>query len=217
MNTPLKDSSRNSLGIWKAWLHFNIWSFILLTIAVSGVGLVSDTDKYKDRSKTMLVDIVMDTFTSREIKFFPQVWRNEFQGDVAGERKFFVTLFYPGPGHHRPMVRHDRIYALINVDEFLKLGIDADHPVPVLKYGVTPTMENYDYSNGDVYSGSVYDVYEKNVGSYMKYNKAYWGVSIMDLVHFIYPWVSLPWGLGCGIYSVARRVAYRRPRATRID
>lgn len=207
MNAPLEDTSP---GIWKPWLHFNVWSFLFLTIVVSVVGWVSDADEYKERSEVMLVDVVLDTFTSREGAFFPHVWISEFQGVVAAERKFFSILFYPGPMHHPPTARHERIYAIINVDDFAALGSDANHPVPVLKYGISPAMENFDYSTRDAYTGATYDVYDKNVVNYIKYNKDYWGVSIMDIVHFIYPWISLPWGVGCGIYAFARRVRYRR-------
>lgn len=199
-------------GIWRPWLHFNLWSFLLLLFASGVIAGVTDTDEYKRRSETLLVEVVPDTFVFRENKFFPQVWMSEFQGVVDGRRRFFVILFYPGKSHHPPTARHERIYAVVNVDELAALGGDAGHPVPVLKYGVSSAMENFDYAIWDVNSGVVYDVYEQNVASYVRYNRSYGGVAIMDLVHVIYLWIGLPWGVGCGIYTVARCVR-RRVRA----
>ncbi len=211
MNTSYRGTS---WSIWRLWLHFNVWAFLLLVLTSSVLGWIADTDEYKRRSETLLVEVVPDTFVFRENKFFPHVWISEFEGVVAGEHKFFAILFYPGKSHHPPTARHERIYGVINIDEFSALGSDADQPVPILKYGTSPALENFDYAFEDVNHGVVYDVYEKNVTSYVKYNRRYRGISFMELMHVVIFWVSLPWGAGCAIYAFARRVARRVTPAT---
>jgi hypothetical protein len=192
--------------VWLPWLHFNLWSFLFLIVFVSNaLGWGSHIDKYKERSEIFPVDVLSNTFSVRERMFLPHVFISEFQGKVRGERKFFAIFSYPGKWHKVPTARHETIYAVINVDHFASLGGDVDHPIPILKYGVSPAMENFDYTRYDVNSGFLYDAYQKNVVNYFSYNKHYGGISIMELVDLIYLWISLPWGIGCGVYVGLRR------------
>lgn len=191
----------------QAWLHFNLWSFLLLMLLTLIIGWVSDIDRYRQNSNTFLIEVVPDTFRFQENKFFPHVFISEFQGVVAGERKFFAVFFYPRRGDKKPTKRHKQIYAIVNSDDYTALGKDADHPVPILNYGTSPTMENFDYSTlYDANSRVMSDSYKNKVENYLKYNKLYGGVSIMNAVRFLYLWISLPWGLGCAIYLAIKRL-----------
>lgn len=203
MKAPRKDTASR---IWQSWLHFNLWSFLLVNLTAGLLGWTSNVDRYRGRSEVFIVDVVPGTFAVRETMLLPHAFISEFQGIMGGEPKFFAILFYPSKPHRRPTAQHERIYALINVDELKVMGADAAHPIPVLKYGVSPEMENFDYGTGDVNRSVLFDVYQNNVVNYISYNKEYWGVSIAALVRVVYLWISLPWGIGCGIYAAVRRM-----------
>lgn len=207
MNDPRTVTARR---VWRPWLHFNLWSFLLINLTISLLGWASDVDKYRDKSELFIVDVVPGTFTVRETMLLPHAFISEFQGVVAGETRFFAIFFYPSKPHRKPTSHHERIYALINVDEFKVMGNDVDHPIPVLKYGISPEMENFDYDTGDVNRSVLFNVYRNNVENYIAHNKPYWGVSIAALVRFLYLWISLPWGIGCLIYLTVNRAVRRR-------
>jgi|GEM_PF-7072087 len=203
----MKRSKQKIEAPFLLWLHFNLWTYLLIFLLTLLIGWVSDIDQYRQRSRTFLIEIVPDTVSFQENKFFPHVFISKFQGIVGGERKFFAVFFYPGKLYQKPTRTHKQIYAIVNTDDYTALGKDANHPVPILKYGTSLAMVNFDYSTlYDANSRVVSDSYKNNVENYLKYNKLYGGVSIMDLVRLLYVWVSLPWGVGCAIYLAIKRL-----------
>ncbi len=198
---------------WYLWVHFNLLALLLLAALSYTIGWIVDAEAYKQKSRVVLINVTPGTYVSREDRLPTHVVINEFRGKVDGQERSFATYFYPSKYLDGVTIEHEQIYAVVNVDDLQTLGTGTDEPIPVLKYGSTPTLENLDFGDGDVNKFPVYDVYAKNVSHYLRFNRAYAGFTLFDVALFLLFAISLPWGIGCLIRSLIRRFHPKRQRA----